>query len=67
MNAIRLSVFANWCLFKLVSNYHRVWETFLIITFQRDGSQVFEKDISRLKKTYSLKEQRKKIYNYQFS
>ena len=38
---------------------HRVWETgvlsFLVTTFQRDGSQVLEKVIPRLQKTHLKK------------
>ena len=41
-------VFANWCFLKLGSCFG-AWETavlsFLMITFQRNGSQVLEKDI----------------------
>ena len=44
-------VFANWCFLKLGSCFG-AWETgvlsFLMITFQRNGSQVLEKDIPML-------------------
>lgn len=51
VNMIRPSVFANWQLLKLGSS-HRDWEVwllpFLVMTFQRDGSQVLERDIPGL-------------------
>lgn len=71
MNVIKVSVFANWCLSRLDFPYHhhRDWEKGALspsmITFQRESSQVLEKDHSRLY-IYISKDQRKN-YNCKFS
>lgn len=49
----RPAVFASWYLIKVkLLPSHRYWETqmdaILLITFQKDGSQVFKKDVPGL-------------------
>lgn len=78
-NIIRPLVFANWCLshqFYICTFPQRLGDrgaVVLMITFQRDVSQVLEKDIPECKtgkslsKDLYLKKDRESIYDCKFS